>query len=148
MPAPLPDDKRAAILADIKAGTGTCRGIARKHGVSRSTVSKIASDAGLTDAFGRQQTKAATEARIADAAAERASLSTDSLAAARAALAHMYEALSKASARDAAVIFGIFVDKHLALERHDSGADVDQAASLLGAILSDLQARHGDTPSE
>ena len=148
MPAPLPDDKRAAILADIKAGTGTCRGIARKHGVSRSTVSKIASDAGLTNAFGRQQTKAATEARIADAAAERASLVTASLAAAKAALARMYEDLSQASARDAAVIFGIAVDKHLALERHNSGADADRAASLLGAILSDLQARHGDTPSE
>ena len=147
MPAPLPDDKRAAILADIKTGKPR-NAIARKHGVSPSTVTKIAKSAGATDAFDRSQTKAATEARIADAAAERASLVTASLAAAKAALARMYEDLSQASARDAAVIFGIAVDKHLALERHNSGADADRAASLLGAILSDLQARHGDTPSE
>lgn len=148
MPAPLPDDKRAAILADIKAGDGTCRGIARKHGVSDATVRKIAKDNGITDAFSRAQTENATRAVIADNAARRARLAQRLVTLAELSLDRAVAELSETTARDAAVVLGIAVDKHIALERHDSGADADQAASLLGTLLADLQKRHGDTPSE
>lgn len=70
MPPPISDDKRAAILADIRSG-GSCRGIARAHDVSDATVRKVASDNGITDAFSREQTAHATRARVADNAARR-----------------------------------------------------------------------------
>lgn len=41
MPKPLAHEQRTAIADDIRAGMG-CNAIARKHGVSPSTVSKIA----------------------------------------------------------------------------------------------------------
>lgn len=66
MPAPIPDDTRAAILDDIKTRQKSCRGIARDHGVSTATVRKIAKDNGITDAFSREQTIHATRARQAD----------------------------------------------------------------------------------
>ena len=147
MPAPLPDDKRAAILADIKAGKAR-NVIAREHGVSPSTVTRIAQTSGWTTAFDRSQTKNATAAAIADSAARRARLAQRLVTLAELSLNQAIAELSETTARDAAVVLGIAVDKHLAIERHDSGADADQAASLLGAILNDLQARHGDTPSE
>lgn len=69
MPKPLPDAKRRKILADVRAGK-SCGQTARDHGVSRSTVSKLAREAGLT--FERAQTKSATEAAVADNRALRA----------------------------------------------------------------------------
>src|SRR5690606_29394390 len=74
LPAPIPDHKRQAILADIKAGKAR-NAIAREHGVSPSTVTNIAKSAGMTDAFDRSQTKRATEAAQADNAAIRAIIS-------------------------------------------------------------------------
>ncbi|MFC7739715.1 hypothetical protein ACFQXA_37715 [Nocardiopsis composta] len=74
MPPRLPDDVRAAILDDIRAG-GTCRGIARKHGVGPATVASIAKENGLNGAFERTQTEAATRAKTADNRARRAALS-------------------------------------------------------------------------
>jgi hypothetical protein len=35
------------------------------------------------------------------------------------------------------------LDKHMALDRHDS-ADPGEVASLLGSLLGGLQAKHGD----
>lgn len=73
MPAALPPDKRQAVLHAIRAG-GTCRGIARDHHVSTATVRNIAADNGIENAFARDQTKKATEARVADHAAKLAQL--------------------------------------------------------------------------
>ncbi|MEU4558542.1 hypothetical protein AB0F72_09130 [Actinoplanes sp. NPDC023936] len=72
MPPRIPDDKRAAILADIQAGQLGNREIARAHGVSPSTVTKLAKDAGANSAFERSQTEKATKAAAEDAAVERA----------------------------------------------------------------------------
>lgn len=84
MPKPLDDAKRAAILADIRAGTLSRNAIARAHDVSPSTVTKLAKDAEVTDAFDRSQTVQATRAREADNASRRATLAARRLALAEA----------------------------------------------------------------
>lgn len=122
MPPRIPDDKRAAILADIRAGIKSRGQIARDHSVSTFTVSKIAEENGCNDPFNREHTQKATAAAVADAASERASLALDSLKGARAALQQMLDALPEASARDAAVAFGIMIDKHRVLDRYDADA--------------------------
>lgn len=75
MPAPLDPAKRDAIAQAIRDG-GKRNEIARQHDVSPSTVTGIAKQEGLTDAFDRTQTKRATEARNADLASRRAELAT------------------------------------------------------------------------
>ena len=80
MPKPLPPKKRAAILADIKAGQKSRNQVARDHGVSTSTVSGIAKQANLTEAFDRSGTEAATRARVIDCKAAREQLKSDLLA--------------------------------------------------------------------
>lgn len=70
MPPPIDPDKRQQIVAAIQAGGG-CNAIARLFDVAPSTVSKIASDDGMFDAFDRSETKRATEARKVDLAAWR-----------------------------------------------------------------------------
>jgi hypothetical protein len=63
VPPPLDPQLRADILRDIQdSATATNPAdklsrneIARRRGVSQATVSKIAKDAGLTDAFDRSQ---------------------------------------------------------------------------------------------
>ncbi|MEV1202799.1 hypothetical protein [Microbispora rosea] len=122
---PLDPDLRAAILDDIRAGK-TRNEISRDRGVSPSTVSRLATANGLS--FDRSMTKAATEAAQADAASDRATLATESLAAARAALRRAVEALPEASARDAAVAYGIMIDKHRAL------IDMDRDPEGLAAV--------------
>ncbi|MGW9210962.1 helix-turn-helix domain-containing protein [Embleya sp. NPDC055664] len=66
MPPRIDDTVRAAILADVAAGTLSCRVIAKQHGVSPSTVSKLAAEAGPADAFERTQTQKATAAATVD----------------------------------------------------------------------------------
>ena len=127
MPAPISPEKRAQILESIKAG-GTCRGIARDHGVSRTSVSKIAQDAGLVDAFGRQQTKHATAAIVADTASRRATLAERLIKLAELSMDQAVAELGEASARDAAVVLGIAVDKHRAL------VDMDRDPEGLAAV--------------
>lgn len=122
---PLDPDLRDAILDDIRAGK-TRNEISRTRGVSASTVSRLATANGLR--FDRSMTKAATEAAQADAASERASLAAASLAAARAALRRAVEALPEASARDAAVAYGIMVDKHRSL------VDMDRDPEGMAAV--------------
>lgn len=65
MPPRIPDDKRDAIAADIRAKLPRNQ-IARKHGISGSTVTTIAKEIGSTDAFDRSETVHATAARLAD----------------------------------------------------------------------------------
>ncbi|MEU3162914.1 hypothetical protein [Streptosporangium sp. NPDC006930] len=165
MPAPLSDEKRAAILDAIKAG-GKRNEIARAHGVGAGTVTKIAQEAGI--AFDRSVTKNATEAKKADNAALRASTS-------RRLLVKANEFLDQMDAEHVAFNFGgkdntynekrlprppvsdlrnlmtaaaVAIDKHLVIEKHDSGTGAEQAASLLGAMFADMQERHGATPAE
>lgn len=130
MPPRLPDDKRAAILDDIRTGTKSRGQIARDHNVSTTTVSNLAKDDGIEEPFSREQTEKATAAAVADSASERASIALDTLKGARAALKQMLTALPDASARDAAVAFGIMIDKHRVLDRYD--ADTQGLAAVDG----------------
>lgn len=123
MPAPLSDKQRAAILADIQAGEKSRGQIARDHKVSTTSVSKIAADAGISAPFSREQTKKATAALAADNKALRAQLATGSLEGAKEALAEIRNAITGASLRDLAVTYGVLIDKHLAMEKHDTSSE-------------------------
>lgn len=129
MPQGRPLDERtvAAILASIDAGKSR-NDVAREHGVSASTVSRIAAANGRS--FDRSKTKRATEAKKADVASRRAAFSERLIRLAELSMDQALAELGEASARDAAVVLGIAVDKHLAVERHDnsgeSHAAVDQ----------------------
>jgi hypothetical protein len=81
MPPPLEPEKREAVLAAIRAGSGarSAGSIAREHEVSRSTVLRIAQDAGLDDAWDRTKTLHASRARAIDAQALRTQLAADHL---------------------------------------------------------------------
>lgn len=127
MPAPLEPDVRAAILDDIRAG-GTCRGIARTHGVAASTVAKIARAEGLTDAFERAQTKSATQAKMADNKQARAVEAAETIAVAALIRGRILEARSGRDAQGWAVAYGIMADKHVQFEKHDN--DVQGIAAV------------------
>jgi transposase-like protein len=144
VPAPLPDDKRAAILDDIKAGKSRNE-IAREHGVGAGTVTKIAQQNDL--AFDRSKTKNATEAARVDNAALRASTSRRFLEKANHLLDQMEQPhvafnfggkdntynekrLDKppvSDLRNLMTAAAVAVDKHLVIEKHDHSGD-SQAA--------------------
>lgn len=160
MPPRIPDDKRAAILADIQAGTKGRNQIARDHDVSVGTVTKIAKDEAVTDAFDRSQVEKATKAAVADSRSRRAQLASDLLDDAeklrnRAWSAYSYYERGQGGpelvtldlpplkeVKEAYVSLGVAVDKHVALERHDA-TDPGAMGSLLGTLLEGLQQKHG-----
>jgi hypothetical protein len=159
VPRPLADDIRAAILTDIRAGKDSARAIAKKHGVAASTISKLAKDAGVVDAFERVQTQKATRAAEIDNRARRAIIATELLND----VAHLRErawspytvAMGTAmgvekvtldlpplgEVRSAYTAIGIVLDKHLALDRHDNsgGADVTDAVSMLTNLAAGIR---------
>ncbi|HEY9367554.1 hypothetical protein [Streptomyces sp.] len=158
MPAPIPEDKRAAILDDIQGDDEqSCRGIGRKHGVSDATVRKIAKDAGIVNAFSRAQTENATRARVADMKSDRTKLAKELLGDAerlrdRAWSEYAYFERTKdrpervildlpplSEVRHAYTSIGIAIDKHVVLERHDADAGAEGARSVLGALAAGLQ---------
>lgn len=163
MPKPLDPAKRAAILTDIRAGTLSARAIAKAHGVAPSTVSKLAADNGVVDAFERAHTEKATRAREADSRAERAALKADLLADARRLRERAWRPYTVAmgtpmgvqkvtldlpplgDVRSAYTAIGIVIDKHLALDRHDNagGAGVDDAVSMLTNLAAGIRALAG-----
>lgn len=65
MPTPMDPAKRAAIIADIEAGRGR-NDIARRHDVGQATVTRIAAQEGITEAWDRSASKRATELRAID----------------------------------------------------------------------------------
>lgn len=164
MPPPISPDKRDAILTDIRAGEKSCRQIARDHKVSPSTVSDLAKDAGMPDAFARSQTKNATAAVVADSRARRAEISRKFLEKADQLLDRMDEQhrafnfggkdntfaeewLDRpppAELRNLIVSAAVAFDKHLAGERHDAGGDASAVGGMLGRLLEDLTQRHGN----
>lgn len=146
MPKPIPPHKRDAILTDIRAEEKPRNQIARDHHVSVGTVSNIAKDAGLTGAFDRSNTKKATEAKRADHQARLVELASKAAWLAERAL-ESFEAMSeedwaRQSLHARALTFGIAADKAKDLAPDDTSHD--QVTSLFGALLSGLQAKHGD----
>jgi transposase-like protein len=166
MPPRISDDKRAAILDDIKAGGNSCRGIARKHGVSDRVVRKIADENGITDAWSRAQTENATRARQADVRAQRTELKAVLLddvrkLRERAWSPYTYYERGKegpekvtldlpplGEARNAYTAIGIALDKHIALERIDSDGGADRAKGMIGALAAGLRAAYDQLPTD
>lgn len=162
MPPPLPESKRSAIVADIRAG-GSCRAIAKAHNVSPSTVAKLAEKHGLADAFNRSQTEKATQAKRADNASRRAVLSVRLLDAAESALNRMEQPAivynfggsensynerelpspPSGDLRNLMVTAAAAIDKHVVIEKLDSDHDAKTAGALLDTLLDDLRGRHG-----
>ncbi|MER7363590.1 hypothetical protein [Nonomuraea wenchangensis] len=147
MPPRLPDAKRAAILDDIRAGKPRNQ-IAREHEVSPSTVSKIAEENGVTNAFDRAQTENATKAALADNKARRVLLSSQALDDAGVMRLKALESDSGRDARDFATAYGIFIDKHAVLERLDSDGGADSAKGMIGALAAGLQAAYEQLPPD
>jgi transposase-like protein len=158
VPPRLPDDKRAAILADIKAGTKGRAQIARDHGVNPQTVGNIAKRAGVVDAFSRLQTENATRAAAIDSKALRVSTARRFLDKTNELLdqmdephlvfnfggkdntyeEHLLKKPPTGDLKNLMVSAATAIDKHLVLERHDS-ASSDAASSLLDAVANGLQ---------
>lgn len=154
MPRPLPDRKRAAILADIEAGQKSRNQIARDHGVSVSTVTKLAPPG----SFDRSQTKNATAAAVADNRRIRAQISRRLLTKANELLnqmdqphivfniggkdnvytEHLMDRPPTTDLRNLMTSAAVAIDKHAVLEKLDSDTGADQARSMLGALAEGL----------
>lgn len=148
MPRPLPPKKRAAIIADIEAGQKSRNQIARDHGVSVSSVTKLAPPG----SFDRSKTKHATEAAVIDAKARRAEISRKFLEKADRLLdqmdephivfniggkdnvytEHLMDAPPTADIRNLMTSAAIAFDKHMAADRHDND---DQGLAAVDAWL-------------
>lgn len=160
--------QRAAILADIKAGTKSRNQIARDHGVAAGTVTNIARQAGATDAFDRAATEAATRARVIDCKAAREQLKQDLIGDAqrlrdrawspyqvvvgtpKGAQTVSLDLPPLADTRAAYTAIGMAVDRHLRLEQHDAHDSAADARSMLGSLSEALgvAARHLDAGTE
>ena len=134
--------------------------IAREIGRAAGTVTKIARQLGLS--FDRTATKAATEAKVADARDRRANLAVALLADAERLREQLWRSCSiyNFGGRDntyneVLVVeppfadklkilqsVNIAVDKALRLDEYDSG-NATVAGSLLGSLFASLQAKHG-----
>ena len=138
MPKPIPAEQRAAILDDIRAGRKSRNQIARDHGVAASTVTRVAQDANVENAFDRSETEKATRARAVDVKALREQLKQDLLEDAqrfRQRAWSPYQVVVSTpqgadivtideppltEARAAYTAIGIAIDKSLRLEQHDT----------------------------
>lgn len=163
MPPRIPDTVREAILRDIRAGQHSCRAIATKHRVSRTTVSALAKTEGVVDAFGRQQTQNATAARVVDNKARRARIAADLLVDAqrlreRAWTPHPVVVntsdgpevvtLPLPPPRDAQAIYtavGIAVQRSMELDKYDADQGVDADRSMLVDLRDALRTARDST---
>jgi len=166
------DEQRASILAAIRAG-GSCRGIAKDHGVSPGSVTNIAREAQLTEAFERTSTEKATRAKQADNRSRRAQLAADLLSDAEKLRRQLWEPTTigafggrEGDWHTAEVDEPPFSDKrailssvqtairsHTELEKVDSTGSSDDAVSMLGDLASKLKRAWeadgaGEPPSE
>lgn len=169
MPAPIPEDKRAAILRDIEADHPRNQ-IARDHKVSVSTVTKFAKQVGHE--FDRSHTKNATAAAVADNKSLRAATSRRFLEEANLFLDDLHRPHTvfnfggkdntfnsmefpeppTADKRNLMVSAATAFDKHLVGEKHDADSGAVGARSVLGALAAGLQLAaeqiDGQTPTE
>ncbi len=169
MPPPLNPQIAADILRDIQDtahATGSDKlsrnEIARRRGVSPSTVTKIAQQHGLAEAFDRSQTVKATRARQFDTAAVRGELIERMYGVAGRMLDRVESPYTQVIAGPAGPEFvttklpplrdaqagmssaAIAIDKAARMESANGDSRVEAARSLLGGLLSDLVDKHGD----
>jgi len=144
---PIDPAVRDAVIAEFATDKAR-NAIAREHGVSVGTVTKLAQEA--EHEFDRSVTKKATAAKQADHKAVLADLAGSSARIAGnlfASLEKMTPAQwAKVSPYSRGVIAGIMADKARELAPEDSAAE--EISSLLGGLLGSLKAKHGDAPSE
>lgn len=158
---PIPAEKRDAVLADIRAGGLSLNQIAKNRGVSKATVSKIAKDAGINDAFDRTRTEAATQAHAIDSRARREKLKEQLIADAERLRARAWEeyevvvdnrqlgpqtmTLDLPPAQDVRAFYaavGLAIDKHCRLEQYDATDSAVDAKSFLGDLAEALEVAH------
>ena len=157
--ATMPPKKRAAIIKAVKTGGKTARQIAKEHDVAHSTVSRVASQEGITDAFDRSQTEKATAAKAVDCRARREQLKADLLEDAqrlRTRAWSPYEALIDNRStgtqqvtldlpplpdqRAAYSAISICIDKSVKLEQYDTAdSSGNDAKGMLGALAEGIR---------
>ena len=164
----LDPDVRAAVIADLRATHGTPEGSVRmisdRHGVPRSTISRIAKDEGLTNEVGHARMQNAIQTRLNGNAEIRAELASRMLRAANRALSDMEASATiynfggkdntynertvnrppTADQRNLMIIAATAIDKHKVLDQYDSdartGAMLDRwLNAMIGEDQSDEQ---------
>jgi hypothetical protein len=161
VPKPLDASKRDAILKDIRAGVKARNQIARDHGVSPSTVTKIAKDFAITDAFDRSNLKDALQAKAIDDKAYRRATSRRFLEKCNQMLdqmdqphlvfafggrdntyaEHVLDRAPTGDLRNLMVTAATAFDKHLAADKHD--ADQTESMASVDQWLDSLTAGEG-----
>lgn len=159
--------KREAIADTIRtaAGTRSTGSIAKEHSVSRTTVHRIAQEAGLENAWERSQTVNATRARSIDLADARTRLQQRWAAKANEGLdrsestctvygfggmaneysSHELPLPPAADYRSFVTAAAVATDKMLALAKYDAGSTgVDEAVSVIGNIVDALRGNAAD----
>lgn len=154
-----PPEVVEAILADIRARAGSCRGIAKRHGIPESTVRSIAKRHGITNAWSREHTEAATKARVADMAERRSRLAEQFLEEAERALnllhvphlvysfggkdndyaEHLLDRPAAAEMQRLMTTAAVATDKHLKLVAADGENRSGEAVSMLDKLGQALQ---------
>jgi hypothetical protein len=130
------DDNDRARVAELHGQGLSCSAIAREIGRARSTVSKIAAEAGLP--FDRAQTRSATRAKVADAKARRADLAALAIDDAHAMRRRALDSDAGRDARDFAHAYGIFIDRHIALTNLDADTGIDDGKAMLTDLAEAL----------
>jgi transposase-like protein len=168
LPRRLPEETRQEILAAIRAANGTrsTRDLAAQFGVSASLVGKLAREAGVSGAFDRSVTQAATTARVADQKARRAVINNwllDDIDRLRDRAWKPYTQVlvgptgpefvttklpGLGDQRNAYVMIAMLLDKHVMLSRFDLGDADAPVKGLLGTLLDGLRAEHGVDPDQ
>lgn len=156
---PVPEQVRAAILERVRAGGVSCRAVAREFELSPTTVSRIATAAGLS--FERaQQTAKAVTARRFDAKAARAQAITELYALS----AHLRGRVQSPythvvngrggpellttklpplrEAQAGLIAAAVALDKALALERFDTDDGTAVGKTMLNDLFGAMQLRH------
>lgn len=143
MPAPLTEAKRKQIVTLHAQGLSR-NAIAREAGVSAGTVTNVCRANDLD--FDRSQTKKATAGKQIDARALRASLAGDALqvaSEAQEALRRIVAESTDLNMRDLATVYGIFMDKHIALAKLDQGTDTTASDSVVDDLLAGFRKQAG-----
>lgn len=155
--------RRRAVIADIRAGQLGRNAIAKKHGLSGSTVSGIAKAEGLEFA-GRSKVAAATKARTIDNKSRRSALSARLLEEADGLLDEMHReflafniggkdnvytehTLPRAPTgdkRNLMLAATAALQRHLDLERHDADEKAADARSMLAELGKALGVQQPD----
>ncbi len=167
MPPRIPDDKRAAILAEVKAGTKGRNQIARDHGVSVGTVTNIANSAGIGQtAFDRSVSEKATQAVVADNRSRRARIASELLDDVERLRKRAWEPYTyyergqqgpelvtleqppQKEAKEAYVAIGICLQRHAELEKHDADRGDEKAKSMLTDLAKALKVVAGESAGD